>query len=385
MVSRVRLTIVLAIVLAAAVVLIAAPAAAAGSNLRVVATGLNNPRGLTFGPNGTLYVALGGTGGTMTTTDPPCQQVAPPIGPYHGGFTAGIAKVGLNGTVTPFVTGLPSSSTAALGGLTSGVADVKFADGTLYAMTSGAGCSHGLLGTSNEILRVNPNGTTAPVANLSDWSLTHPTAVTEDDFEPDGTWYSMAAFQGDLFAVEPNHGEVVEIDPQTGAISRVVDVSASQGHIVPTAIAHWSLFDNLFGGGVFHNLIGQFTVGNLDTFPIVPGSAQLMQVGVNGSLAVRQRGLTTVLGLVYDQVGNLYVLESMTAPGFPGPAQLGTGQILRVSPGFSRTVVVATGLSFPSAMTMGPDGALYVSNFGFGAPPGAGQIVRVDLGRASLP
>ena len=386
MVSRVRLTIVLAIVLAAAVALIAAPAAAAGSNLRVVATGLNNPRGLTFGPGGTLYVAEGGTGGSLTTTPQQCDQVSTPIGPYTGGFTARIVKVGLNGTVTPFVTGLPSSSTAAAsGGLTSGVADVEFVDGTLYAMTSGAGCSHGLLGTSNEILRVNPNGTTVPAANLSAWSLTHPTAVTEDDFEPDGTWYSMAAFDGDLFAVEPNHGEVVEIDPQTGAISRVVDVSASQGHIVPTAIAHWSLFDNLFGGGIFRNLIGQFTVGNLDTFPIVPGSSQLMQVGVNGSLAVRQRGLTTVLGLVYDQVGNLYVLESMTAPGFPGPAQLGTGRILKVSPGFSRTVVVATGLSFPTAMTMGPDGALYVSNLGFGTPPGAGQIVRVDLGRASLP
>jgi hypothetical protein len=378
-----RLTVALAIAIAIGIALIAAASAAAESNLRVIASGLNNPRGLTFGPNGTLYVAFGGTGGTMTTTAQQCRQVAPPIGPYHGGFTSGIAKVGLNGTVTPFVTGLPSSSTAALGGLTSGVADVKFVDGTLYAMTAGAGCSHGLFGTSNEILRVNPNGTTAPVANLSAWSLNHPTAVTEADFEPDGTWYSMAPFQGHLFAVEPNHGEVVEIDPQTGAISRVVDVSASQGHIVPTAIAHWSLFDNLFGGGIFRNLIGQFTVGNLGEFPIDPGSSQLMQVGVNGSLAVRQTGFTTVLGLVYDSSGNLYVLESMTAPGFPGPAELGTGRILRVSLG--RTVVVATGLSFPSAMTMGPDGALYVSNFGFASPPGAGQIVRVDLGRASLP
>jgi hypothetical protein len=28
-------------------------------------------------------------------------------------------------------------------------------------------------------------------------------------------------------------------------------------------------------------------------------------------------------------------------------------------------------------MTFGPDGALYVSVFGFGGPPGAGAIVRV--------
>ena len=31
-------------------------------------------------------------------------------------------------------------------------------------------------------------------------------------------------------------------------------------------------------------------------------------------------------------------------------------------------------------MTFGPDGALYVSNIGFGVPiPGAGQIVRVEV------
>ena len=372
---------------AAAAVLLAAhaPTAPDADGMRRGAAALRSAGAMTFGPDGTLYVALGGTGGTMQTATPPppnCTQVPTPIGPYMGGFTASIVKVGLNGTVTPFVTGLPSS-TAGLG-FTSGVADVKFLDGTLYAMTTGAGCSHGLLGTSNEILRVSPSGTTTPVANLSAWSLNHPVANPEpDDFEPDGTWYSMTPFAGDLYAVEPNHGEVVQVDPNTGDISRVVDISASQGHIVPTAIAHFSLFDNIFGGGLFRGLIGNFTVGNLDTFPVDPGSSQLMQVNVNGSLRVISTGFSTILGLVYDSVGNLYVLESMTAAGFPGDQDVGTGTILRVSPIGQRTVV-ATGLTFPTGMTMGPDGALYVSNLGF-AGPGAGQIVRVDLGRASLP
>jgi hypothetical protein len=38
--------------------------------------------------------------------------------------------------------------------------------------------------------------------------------------------------------------------------------------------------------------------------------------------------------------------------------------------------VVADGLSFATALRMGPDGALYVSNFGYG-PPGRGQILRI--------
>ncbi|PYU89319.1 MAG: hypothetical protein DMG08_21930 [Acidobacteria bacterium] len=75
----------------------------------------------------------------------------------------------------------------------------------------------------------------------------------------------------------------------------------------------------------------------------------------------------------------LYVLESMTAPGFPGPEQFGTGRIVRIEhSGAQRTI--ASGLTFPTAMTFGPDGALYVSNIGFGVPiPGAGQIVRVEV------
>jgi len=57
----------------------------------------------------------------------------------------------------------------------------------------------------------------------------HPVANPEpDDFEPDGTWYSMIAVRGNLYAVEPNHGEIDRITPE-GEISRVIDISASQG------------------------------------------------------------------------------------------------------------------------------------------------------------
>jgi len=42
-------------------------------------------------------------------------------------------------------------------------------------------------------------------------------------------------------------------------------------------------------------------------------------------------------------------------------------------------VPIVTGLTTPTAMTFGPDRRLYISNNGYGAPPGAGQIVRVDV------
>jgi hypothetical protein len=39
---------------------------------------------------------------------------------------------------------------------------------------------------------------------------------------------------------------------------------------------------------------------------------------------------------------------------------------------------VVSGLTFPTGMTIGPDGAFYVSNHGFGAGAGQGQILRIQ-------
>ena len=170
----------------------------------------------------------------------------------------------------------------------------------------------------------------------------------------------MIAVGGDLYAVEPNHGELDKITPGVG-VSRVVDISASQGHIVPTAMA-------------FHN--GNFYVGNLNTFPIVQGSSKVLKITPTGQITVVRRNLTTILGLAFDSAGRLYVLENTTGNQFPTP---GTGKVIRIEPTGNRTLI-ASGLFLPTAMTFGPDGALYVSNVGFGPPPnGLGQVLRITI------
>ncbi len=133
----------------------------------VVATGLENPRGIEFGPDGQLYVAEGGLGGSQSTKGR-CRQVPAPVGPYTGGSTGRISAIDVTtGARTTIVDNLPSSQTAAQsGGFVSGVADVAFLQGTLYALIAGAGCSHGLAGTFNSIDRISASGIATPIVNF---------------------------------------------------------------------------------------------------------------------------------------------------------------------------------------------------------------------------
>ena len=60
-----RRSLLLVAVMAGLVLTVAATSAAAAPATTVVMSGLDNPRGLTFGPNDALYVAEAGRGGTQ--------------------------------------------------------------------------------------------------------------------------------------------------------------------------------------------------------------------------------------------------------------------------------------------------------------------------------
>jgi hypothetical protein len=207
------------------------------------------------------------------------------------------------------------------------------------------------------VLKVNRGGTWTRLANLSAFLQLHPVKnPNPPDFEPDGTWYNLIAVDGNLYAVEPNHGEVDQITKE-GIVTRLIDVSEAEGHIVPTSIARFK---------------NAFYVSNLNTFPINPGSSALYTVSNLGGVTKIQPGLTTAVGMVVDG-DDTYFLELTAAPGFPTP---GKGGVVRLRSGTFTTI--ADGLTLPTGMTLGSDGALYVSNFGDG-PPGAGKIVKITL------
>jgi hypothetical protein len=332
---------------------------------RVIATGFNDPRGLKFGPDGLLYVAEAGVGGTHFSTCVP--QVVPPVGPYAGSDTgARISRVGWDGVRTTVADHLPSSVTQPAGGSgIQGIADVQFIGNTLYGIMAGAGCSHGVPDIPNSIFRVNPDHSWTPVANCSEYLMTHPVAHSDpDDFEPDGTPYSMTSVGNDLYITEPNQQEIDKVSPVTGKITRIVDFSILNPGTGDTWRGPTSM--------VYHN--GSFYFGTLGKFPIVQGQAGVYKLSPDGSYSLFADNLTTILGIAFDDHDRLYVLESTVGADELTP---GLGEVVRIDPNGSRHLITS-GLHLPSAMTFGPDGKLYISDWGIG-PPGLGQIVQVSF------
>lgn len=346
-------------------------------NVTVIATGLEGPRGLKFGPDGDLYVAEAGLGGANATTSAQCTQVPPPIGPYTNGNTARISKIDSSGHRVTVASGFPSAMNSTPTKDTLGVGDIAFLNGQLYAVLSGGGCSHGNILLPNALVQVNTKtGGWTIVANLSRFIQQHPAMYPDAaDFEPDGVFYSLIAAQGKLYTVEPNHGQVFSITP-SGTVSEAIDISEAEGHIVPTSIAA---------------KYGNFYLGNLGLFPITPNSSKILTLVPNDDqqgdtglnfgeglqklhVAGSRAGFTTVVAVDFGPDGLLYALELSSAAGFPAP---GAGQVVRLNRE-GQIEVVATGLVVPAGMTFGPDGDLYVSNFG--AVSGAnGQIVRISV------
>jgi hypothetical protein len=344
--------------------------AAPAAHVSVVATGLNDPRGLAFGPNKHLYVAEAGSGGATSSTVGICDQIQPPVGPAHGGATARILEFGPDGVYTVVADHLPSAEASpAVGGDKQGISSLTFVGNHLLALETGAGCSHGHLDADNGIFTVDPWGLSM-LGNLSAWLLANPGAKGAEqprnpDYEPDGTWYSMVFDQGRLYAVEPNHGLLVSVHPTNGSVTLERDLFATFGDHTYTTLA-------VDRGDLYIGTLGRIVFG-----PGGPDLAASFAAGVyllsrNGSAAQIASGLRAVLGLAFDESHRLYVLQSpIFVPG--------TGSLVRLDPDGS-VVPIVSGLTFPSALVRGPDRAFYISACGFHCLPGQGEILRVTTG-----
>jgi hypothetical protein len=346
------------------------------SEFTVVASGLDAPRGLRFGPDGDLYIAEAGTGGSRSTAGE-CPQVSADPGPYTGGSTGAIVKVNGQGKVSVVASGFPSAQDA-MGDLL-GVADVAFLNGQLYALINGGGCSHGNPTSPNGIAKVDASTHTwTLIADLSEFAMTHPGAyINPVGFEPDGDWFKMIPYEGRLIAVNPNSAVMAAIEPD-GRAEELVDISLSQGKVTPTSI-------------VEHD--GDLYVGTLRTFPILPEWEEVMRLEKSSAahrgalpgfapksdyfVAQARAGFTTVVSVDVGPDGLVYALELSDNAGYPAP---GNGKVIRVQRSGELQEVI-TGLNVPTGMTWGPDGQLYISDWS-AAPasaPGVGRILKFNV------
>ena len=351
------LTLVLVVVLAHSPL---AAAQDAPSGPAVVAHGLVNPRGFAWGPDGTLYVALAGTGGTTLATEP--APITTGLGPFYVGPTAAVVQV-VDGCPVAVAGGLPSAANAFAG--TYGVADVAFLGDRLYALLVGGGLARANPGFPSGVYEVRADGTTQLVADLSAWTRANPTATLPWDYDPETGGFDMVAGADRLWISQPNRDEILTVTPD-GAVNRVVDLSA--GHPVLTGIALAP------DGGVY--------VGTLTALPFPEGAAKVLHVAPDGTVTDAWTGLTAVTGIAVGPDGTLYAAEMSTnnteEPPFFVP---GSGRVVRQSgPGSAEPV--ATNLMFPVALSFGPDGGLYVGLPGLGANAGEGTILRLDVAAA---
>jgi plastocyanin len=343
----------------------AASPVAGSSGISLAAGGLINPRGMTWSSDGTLFVALAGSGGTtMSEADSPADQQ---YGPFFGGNTASVVKIdhagGADEPGCPVTVagGLPSTS--GMGGHTQGPAAVAFLDDQLYVLQdAGSAAATAFPDQPNGVYAVNADGTVALVADVKSWHDVNPVAHVPYDLTIEGETFAMLPGDGFLWVLESNSGQVLQVIPNV-EINRVADLS--EGHPVPTGFA-------LAGdGGVY--------VGMLTPAPYTDGSSKVVKVTPDGTVTEVWTGLTMVTAVAVGNDGTLYALEMATGNTDKPPyVRPGTGRLVhQTGPDSLEEVVI--GLDLPIAMAMGPDGALHVSLPTFGAEQEFGGILRVDL------
>jgi hypothetical protein len=332
-----------------------APAAPAGAishrhTPRVVADGLDNPRGLAWGPGGVLLVAESGRGGSG-----PC---------FPGVFTAEDMCFGRTGAVTVIprhgrqhriLTGLPSIAEQGTGAFAFGPSDVSAGGTGLYLSIGGPGPqldrsvfgsrAAKLLGT---VQRLGRHGwdTVADLAaferaNDPDAQL-HESNTTSVLSTARGT-FAIDAAGNTLFAVRPHH------TPRLLATFTNRTAGDIEYQSVPTALADGP------DGAVY--------VADLTGAPFPAGQSRVWRWTPKG-LSVFADGFTSAVDLAFGPDGSLYVLEV-----FPG-------DVVRVRPDGTRSTAVPpdAGLSFPTGLAVGQDGSVYVSNCGNCA--GTGTVMK---------
>lgn len=357
-------------------------AAAVQESVEVIATGLDNPRGLNFGPDGSLYVAEAGSGGAG-----PCAEG--PQGPRCYGATGGVTRIDKKGNVERIISDLPSLGGEGTGFFASGPHDISFQGMGNGYVTIGFGGDPALrteqfgdAGASfAQIARFHKNGK---------WELVFDAGELEanenpDEDLPDTNPYGIVAQAGRTVFTDAGGNTLIQLSANGRAAVLAVFPerlgTMNPGFPPPPAFppAGTELPMDAVPTSVAVGPDGAYYVGQLTGFPFPIGGANVYRVPAGGGTPeVFEGGFTSIIDIAFGPDGSLYVLEiaenSVLAGFVFGDWE---GALIRVAPDGTRTEIADGQLTAPGGIAIGKDGTLYVTNNSIFS--GIGEVLRITL------
>ena len=309
-----------------------------------VLSGLNNPRGVAYDADGTLYVMEAGAGGAEVL-------MATDAGNIMSGFSSKVTTLSADGTQGVAVGGLFSLGTPEgeiLGGM-----HVYPAGDSLWLVLSGAGPMPSPFYMDGVVEVEKATGHIVQWIDMYAYEAANnpdgndiDSNVNDIGWSPDGTLYIVDTGANTLFAWGEEGLEVVQTWPDNP---------------VPVAIEFAE--------------DGSFYIGFLGA-GLAPGAAKVEHWSADGELIETFGGLTTVTDIAIGQDGSVYAVQLLQF-GEQGPMP-GSGSVVMVNA--EGATPVAEGLMFPYGLAQAPDGSWAVAVGSTFGPPGTGAVVIVGGG-----
>ncbi len=365
--TRVAKTMALAGALIVAVAVSVAPVSA-DSDWEVVASGLDNPRHLTFSPTGALYVVEAGRGGAG-----PCVE-HPELGEFCLGFSGAVTQVRDDGPDERVLTGLPSilSEEDALG-----PSDIAFTGSQKFVLAVGLGGSDEFragFGPDGALLgtlvtgKLRHGGFSLFADVLANEAVANPDA-TDIDSNPVGL-----VRQGEGYIVADAGGNAVVRASHKGTFTTIAALPPGSalappflglppGTQIPTDAVPTS---------VVQGPDGAYYISQLTGFPFEQGDANIWRVVPGQAPTVYASGLTNLTDLAFAPDGSLYAVEIASTGLLNGPV----GALVRVTPGASQHTTVAGDLFAPYGVAL-TESAAYVTTCAVCV--GGGEVIKIPL------